>query len=76
MSLTYFWGKWFLPIPRDLPILSVTGQPIGIPRVKNSNPTSADIDKYHDLYCQQVTTLFNKYKERIPAYKHKTLIIK
>jgi 2-acylglycerol O-acyltransferase 2 len=73
-SLTYIWGKWYLPIPRDCKLLYVTGQPLGLPTI--AEPTQADIDKYHALYCQEVTRLFETYKENAgPNYKHKRLEI-
>ena len=31
MSLTYFWGKWYLPFPRDEKLLYVRWKPLGIP---------------------------------------------
>lgn len=73
VSLTYIWGRWGLPIPRDTKLLYVTGQPLGLPKIEN--PTQEDIDKYHNLYCEQVTRLYEKYKEKVPGYKHKKLTI-
>lgn len=73
VSLTYIWGKWGLPIPRDVKLLYVTGQPLGLPKIET--PTQEDIDKYHNLYCEQVTKLYEKYKEKVPEYKHKKLVI-
>jgi 2-acylglycerol O-acyltransferase 2 len=73
MSLTYVWGRWYLPIPRKLSLLYVTGQPLGLPHIPE--PTQADIDKYHALYCDRVTALYNKYREKVPEYKHKKLTI-
>lgn len=63
VSLTYIWGKWGLPVPRDCKLLYVSGQPLGLPKI--DNPTQEDIDKYHKLYCDQVTRLFEKYKEKV-----------
>lgn len=73
VSLTYVWGKWGLPIPRDCKILYVSGQPLGMPQIVE--PTQEDIDKWHAKYCEQVTRLFEKYKEKVPEYKHKKLEI-
>jgi hypothetical protein len=73
VSLTYFWGKWLLPIPRDEKLLYIGGQPLGMPKIEN--PTQADVDEWHEKYCDAVTKLFDKYKEKVPAYKHKKLII-
>lgn len=73
MSVTYFWGKFFLPIPRDEKLLYVRGKPLGLPHIKD--PTDSDIDKWHAKYVEEVTRLFNQNKERVPAYKHKKLFI-
>jgi len=73
MSLTYFWGKWFLPIPRDDELLYVRGKPLGLPYIPE--PTDEDVNKWHAKYCEEVTRLFNDYKEKVPAYKHKKLYI-
>jgi len=73
VSLTYFWGQWGLPLPRDDKCFYVRGKPMGLPHIQN--PTDADVDKWHAKYCQEVTRLFDTYKERIPAYKQKTLFI-
>lgn len=35
-----------------------------------------DIEKWHAVYCQKLTELFDTYKGRNPDYKHKELIIK
>ena len=42
-SLTYFWGKWYLPIPRDEKLLYVRGKPLGLPH--SPEPTDEDINK-------------------------------
>jgi Diacylglycerol acyltransferase len=73
VSLTYFWGKFGLPLPRDEKLLYVCGQPLGMPKIEQ--PTQEDIDTWHVAYCVEVTRIFDTYKERVPAYKHKTLII-
>jgi len=73
VSLTYIWGRWYLPIPRDCKLLYVSGKPLGMPHIPN--PTQADIDKWHTVYCDQVTRIYNQYKERVPEYKHKKLEI-
>jgi len=73
VTLTYFWGKYYLPIPRDEKLLCVIGKQLGLPHVPE--PTVSDIDKWHTKYCNEVTRLFNDYKERVPAYKHKKIYI-
>jgi len=53
--------------------LYASGQPLGLPRIEN--PTQADIDRWHAKYCKEVVRIFDKYKERVPEYKHKQLEI-
>eukprot|EP00804_Cyclotella_cryptica_P019344 CCRYP_006185-RA/>CCRYP_006185-RA protein AED:0.04 eAED:0.04 QI:182/1/1/1/1/1/2/459/327 len=72
-SLTLFWGKWFLPIPRDEKLLYVVGKPIGLPHI--TDPTQEDIDKWHAAYCDEVRKIFETYKDRVPMYKNKKLFI-
>jgi hypothetical protein len=73
MSVTYFWGKWFLPLPRDDKLLYVRGKPMGLPHIPD--PTEDDINKWHAKYCDEVRRLYNENKEKVPAYKHKKLFI-
>jgi hypothetical protein len=73
VSLTWFWGKYYLPIPRDEKILYVVGKPLGLPHIEE--PTQEDIDKWHGVYCEEVRKLFEMYKERVPMYKHKKLFV-
>ena len=56
-----------------LKLLYVCGQPLGLPHIKN--PTQQDVDQWHAKYCDEVTRLFNTYKNRVPEYKDKTLEI-
>lgn len=72
-SLTYIWGKFYLPIPRPNKLLYVSGQPLGLPQI--DQPSQSDIDKYHAKYCAEVTRIYNTYRERVPEYKHKNLEI-
>ena len=34
-----------------------------------------DIQKWHGIYCEKLTELFDAYKSRNPDYKEKELII-
>lgn len=73
VSLTYVWGRWLLPIPRDCKLLYVSGQPLGLPKI--DNPTMEDIEKWHAKYVAEVRRIFETYKDRVPEYKDKTLKI-
>ncbi|KAL7471972.1 hypothetical protein ACHAXS_012289 [Conticribra weissflogii] len=73
VSLTLFWGKWCLPVPRDEKLLYVVGKPLGLPHI--TEPTQEDIDKWHARYCEEVRNIFEAHKEKVPMYKHKKLFI-
>lgn len=73
LSATLFWGKWYLPIPRDDKILYVSGKPITIPHIPE--PTSEDVDKHHAIYVKEVERIFETYKKRVPLYQNKKLVI-
>ena len=73
VALTYFYGKWYLPIPRDDKLLYARGKPMGLPHIPK--PTQEDVDKWHAKYCEEVTRLFELNKEKVPSYKHKKLFI-
>eukprot|EP00560_Eucampia_antarctica_P003255 CAMPEP_0197840574 /NCGR_PEP_ID=MMETSP1437-20131217/45681_1 /TAXON_ID=49252 ORGANISM="Eucampia antarctica, Strain CCMP1452" /NCGR_SAMPLE_ID=MMETSP1437 /ASSEMBLY_ACC=CAM_ASM_001096 /LENGTH=338 /DNA_ID=CAMNT_0043450205 /DNA_START=103 /DNA_END=1119 /DNA_ORIENTATION=+ len=73
VSLTYFWGQYNLPIPRPDKLLYVRGKPLGLPHIPE--PTDEDINKWHAKYCDEVSRLFNENKDKLPAYKNKTLHI-
>lgn len=73
VSLTIFWGRWCLPIPRQHKVLYVRGKPLDLPRIEN--PTDEDVNKWHKKYIEEVTRLFETYKKKVPLYKDKKLII-
>jgi len=73
VAVTYFWGKWFLPIPRGEKLLFVRGEPLGLPHIPQ--PSNEDLDKWHGIYCDEVKRLFEENKDRVPSYKRKELFI-
>lgn len=72
-SVTYFWGAYYLPIPRNEKLVYARGPMMGLPHIPN--PTNEDINKWHAKYCEEVNRLFETYKEKVPMYKNKTLQI-
>jgi len=73
VSLTVFWGRYYLPLPRPVKLVYVRGTPLGLPHIPN--PTDADVAKYHALYASRLLALFDAYKVKHPDYAHKTLHI-
>ena len=73
VSCTVFWGRWGLPLPRPVKLVFARGRPLGLPHIPD--PTDADVDKYHKLYCARLLDLFDNYKKFNPDYAHKALIV-
>jgi 2-acylglycerol O-acyltransferase 2 len=73
VSVTLFWGRWWLPVPKPVKLVYARGRPLGLPRIEN--PTTEDVDKWHAVYCEKLLELFDNYKWANPDYKHKKLEI-
>jgi len=73
VSVTMFWGRFGLPMPKKVRLSYARGRPLGMPHIPE--PTQEDIDKWHAEYCKQLTELFDRYKGSNPDYKHKKLVI-
>ena len=41
VSVTVFWGRWFLPIPKRVKLVYARGRPLGLPHIEH--PTDADV---------------------------------
>lgn len=74
ISVTFFWGRFGLPVPKPVKLVYARGRPIGLPHI--TNPTDDDVNKWHAVYCEKLKELFDNYKGRNPDYKHKDLFIK
>ncbi|TFJ83941.1 hypothetical protein NSK_005036 [Nannochloropsis salina CCMP1776] len=55
-------GRWFFPLlpERATPLNAVVGNPIDLPRI--ADPTQEDIDKFHAIYIEKLTDLFERNK--------------
>jgi len=73
VSVTFFWGRFGLPMPKKVKLSYARGRPLGLPHI--AEPTQEDVDKWHAEYCKKLVELFDKYKGSNPDYKHKTLFI-
>jgi 2-acylglycerol O-acyltransferase 2 len=63
--LPVFWGDtWWCPLlPRaTVKIDTVLGNPLQLPCI--AEPTDEEVAKYHALYIQSLTELFDRHKER------------
>jgi len=73
VSVTLFWGRFLLPVPKRVKIMYARGKPLGLPHI--DVPTPEEIDHWHEKYCEALVELFDRYKGFNPDYKHKTLVI-
>ncbi|KAJ1455085.1 diacylglycerol acyltransferase-domain-containing protein [Pelagophyceae sp. CCMP2097] len=73
VSLTVFWGRWGLPLPRRKKMVYVRGFPLGLPHIPE--PTDEDVDKWHAVYCDELKALYDHYKQFNPDYAHKPLVL-
>lgn len=66
---TVFVGRFlFFPDP-DLDLVTVVGAPIQLPHIPN--PTANDINHWHHVYIQTVTSLFDRYKYRYNIHRYR-----
>lgn len=73
VSVTLFWGRFGLPMPKRVRITYARGRPLGLPHI--AEPTEADINEWHTKYCEAVKVLFDRYKGTNPDYADKELVI-
>lgn len=59
-SLVLFSGRFLLPIPYRVPLLSVFGDPIKVTKI--DNPTPEDINKLLDTLVCKIQELFDLHK--------------
>jgi hypothetical protein len=71
VAVTYFYGRFFLPLPLPSPCMNVLGKPILLPKIEK--PTQEDIDYWHAVYVTELRRVFDKYKGQVEGYEHKEL---
>lgn len=61
----FFYGKYlFMPNP-DINLMTVVGKSIQFPRIEK--PSDEDVNKYHKIYIDALTDLYNSYKDAYGA---------
>jgi 2-acylglycerol O-acyltransferase 2 len=68
MSLLFFYGRWFLPVPYQVPITMVIGEPMEVEQV--DNPTEEQIDQLHARFVVELQKLFDEYKHKVGGNWH------
>lgn len=71
-----FWGRGvfnysFGLLPKRKPIRSVVGVPIDCPKVEE--PTQAQIDEFHQKYCDGLQAIWDKYKDKYALNRKSSL---
>ena len=67
------YGWAYLPIPRPVPLTIVVGQPI--PLKCTADPTEAQLNAVHKQYFDQVSHLYEKYKEESGCADHELILL-
>jgi 2-acylglycerol O-acyltransferase 2 len=70
VSLMFFFGSYYFPIPRSVPITIAIGSPIACE--KNANPSPEEVDVVHTQFSQALVKLFDDNKGEF-GWGHKTL---
>jgi hypothetical protein len=68
----FFMGKYLFMPDNDMDFAIVIGKRLTLPKIEN--PTVEDVDKYHLLYIEHVTALFNKFKGKHAAEGSKAIL--
>ena len=61
VTFPWFSGRYNLPIPRNVPITCVIGEPMEVEKI--SKPTQEVVDKYHKKFSKIIEDLFYKYRD-------------
>lgn len=73
VSVTLFWGRFGLPLPKRVRLTYARGRPLGLPHIPE--PSDEEVELWHSRYIEQLVELFDKYKGTNPDYAHKELCI-
>ncbi len=73
----FFWGRYFIPmgIPFPKKITVVLGKPIELPRLDASKINPEVVEKYHCMFMDEMTALFERHKSEHGYGDRKLLIL-
>ncbi len=60
VSMSLFFGEFFLPIPRAIPVWVVVGEPIACEL--SEVPSEEEVDRVHARFCEALVALFDRHK--------------
>lgn len=65
LALPLFYGRWYTAMPYRVPITTVIGRPIVLPRLSpGARVSDADADKWLGIYIQRLEALYEKHKAK------------
>lgn len=72
----FFWGRFGIPlgIPYPKKLSVVFGRAIDVPKVDKSEVTNELVNKYHEIFVEEMIDLFERHK-LVEGYGHRTLKI-
>jgi Diacylglycerol acyltransferase len=63
LALPLFYGRWFTAMPYRVPITTVVGRPIVLPRVApGARASEADVEKWLEVYIGRLNVLYDRHK--------------
>jgi len=65
MSFFFYFGRFFLPIPRRCQITMVYGDPILVDKVTCGEPTQQQIDELHEKILKGIRQCFERHKDEL-----------
>jgi len=74
-ALVFFYGRWFLPIPRRVPVLAVQGKAIPTRHLQCEEPDMKVVREVQDQLVDAMQELFDSHKH-LYGWDKKHLIIK
>lgn len=60
VSLMLYFGRFYFPLPRAIPLTVVIGSPIRC--TKSATPSEEDIEHLHSVFCKELVALFDRHK--------------
>ena len=66
-----FWGRWYLPIPRQHDIITLVGSPIHVQQ--NDSPTKAEVEALHQQVQDAIAGLYARHRHLLPGWKSRPL---
>ena len=74
LALMFFYGTFYLPIPRPRKLVCVTGKPIAV--AKDLNPSAKAVNALHARFVDELRALYQRHQATVAGYENKPLTIR